>query len=194
MTIIYLHGFSSGAASHKAQLLQQALAPIPMLIVNYSSHQPEKAIDTISATIDAEKTDAPDAPAILMGSSLGGFYAQHLAARRDDIDKVVMINPALDPQPPLKSWIGRNTNMVTGLPFDFTRGDWEQLADFDVESTDITTPTLLLLDENDEVIDPTFALEKYRNLPGKTILYPGGSHSFDHLAEAIPEIQAFVVQ
>ena len=194
MKIIYLHGFSSGVASHKAQLLQQALSLVPLLIVDYPSHQPEKAVIKVSAVIDAERKSAPDTPIILMGSSLGGYYAQYLAARRNDIDKVIMINPALDPQPPLQPWIGSNTNMVTGLPFDFTSKDWEQLADYEVASSTITTPTLLLLDENDKVIDPTFALEKYRNLPGKTILYPGGSHSFDHLAEAIPEIRTFIAQ
>ncbi len=192
MQIIYLHGFSSAPASHKARRLQDALAPMPLLIADYPSHRPREAIATITALIDRNRRQHPHDRLALMGSSLGGYYAQHLAATRDDIDRVVLINPALDPQPPLEPWIGANTNMVTGEPFHFSREAWEQLADFDTPSASITTPTLLLLDSGDDVIPHEFAAEKYRNLPGRTIVYPGGSHAFDHLDEAIPEIVKFL--
>ena len=192
MQIIYLHGFSSAPASHKAQRLREALAPMPLRIADYPSHRPQQAIEAVTTLIEQNRRRHPHDRLALMGSSLGGYYAQYLASTRDDIDRVVLINPALDPQPPLEPWIGANTNMVTGEPFHFSRETWERLADFDAPSTSITTPTLLLLDSGDEVIPHRFAVAKYRNLSGRTIVYPGGSHAFDHLDEAIPEIVAFL--
>jgi predicted esterase YcpF (UPF0227 family) len=192
MKILYLHGFSSAPASHKAQRLRQALAPADFIIADYPSHQPRRAIAAIETILDSLTSDYPGKGIAVVGSSLGGYYAQYLASEYPQIDKVVMLNPALDPQPPLQSWIGKNTNMITGEPFTFSHEEWEQLADYDIDTARITTPTLLLVDEKDEVIDPTFAVNKYRSLPGKTVLYPGGHHSFAHLDEAIPEIKTFL--
>lgn len=190
--VIYLHGFSSAAASHKANALQKALAPVPFTIIDYPSHQPDTAIAVIERVLDSTREQDPEENIVLMGSSLGGYYAQYLAAERDDIDKVVLINPALDPQPPLKPWIGANTNMVSGERFIFCREDWEQLAHYDVPETELRTQTLLLLDAGDTVIPPQPAIDKYRHCPGKTVIYPDGSHSFDHLAQALPEIRHFL--
>ncbi len=192
MHILYLHGFSSAAASHKANALQQQLAPTPFTILDYASHQPVSAVATINTAIETIHQRHPGEQLALMGSSLGGYYAQYLAATRDDIDKVVLINPALDPQPPLKPWIGTNTNMVNGEQFVFSHENWEQLARYDVVGSEIQTPTLLLLDAGDTVIPVRYAIDKYRQLTGKTVVYPGGSHSFDHLAEALPEIRHFL--
>ncbi|MCB1829241.1 MAG: esterase, partial [Gammaproteobacteria bacterium] len=47
-------------------------------------------------------SEYPGEELTLMGSSLGGFYAQFLAAALDAVDRVVMINPALQPQLTLK--------------------------------------------------------------------------------------------
>jgi len=47
----------------------------------------------------------------------------------------------------------------------------------------------VLLDANDEVLDYRLAETAFRGC-GRTIVYPGGSHRFDHLAEALPEIRA----
>ncbi len=192
MQLLYLHGFSSAAASRKANRLRAALAPLPMTILDYPSHRPDDAIATTEQAVDAIRRNHPGDAIALIGSSLGGYYAQYLAAARDDIAKVVMINPALDPQPPLEAWIGPNINSVSGEPFEFTRDDWAALARYDVPRQAITTPTLLLADAGDEVIPPAFAVAKYRGLPGKTVLYPGGDHGFAHLDEALPEIRRFL--
>ncbi len=192
MHILYLHGFSSAAASHKANALRQALAPTPFTILDYPSHQPANAVAIINKTIDKIRQDHSTGQLALMGSSLGGYYAQYLAATRDDIDKVVLINPALAPQAPLQPWIGTNTNMVSGESFLFSHDDWEQLARYDVTEDQIHRPTLLLADAGDTVIPPKHAVAKYRHIRGRTRVYPGGSHSFDHLAAALPEIRHFL--
>ena len=127
---------------------------------------------------------------MLIGSSLGGFYAQYLGVQLEEVTSAVLINPALQPQITLKPCIGRQINMLTGEAFIFRQQDCDELQRFEVPTDDITVPTLVLLDKGDEVIDYHFAEEQYKNI-GRVITYPGGSHRFDHLEEAMPEIAAF---
>ena len=189
--IIYLHGFSSGAASNKAGMFRRALSETPFLILEYPAHQPHAAVSSITRSITQALSEYPGEELTLMGSSLGGFYAQFLAAALDAVDRVVMINPALQPQLTLKPFVGHNTNMVTGKPFEFCQQDFADLSDYDTGPVPPGKPTLVLLDEADELIDGGVALRRYTTV-GKVIVYPGGSHQFEHIDEAVPEIRKFL--
>ena len=125
-----------------------------------------------------------------MGSSLGGYYAQYLATRLDYISGIVLINPALQPELTLQPYIGQQTNQVTGGLFEFSQKDFQELAEFDVPVNKISVPTLVLLDEGDELIDYQYAAYRYSGI-GRVVVYPGGSHWFEHLPAAIPEIRTF---
>jgi predicted esterase YcpF (UPF0227 family) len=184
--IIYLHGYSSAARSRKAQWLKDNISGIPVLVPDYASHQPERAVEQITNVISQNG----DTPLMLIGSSLGGYYAQYLGATLDAVNKVVLINPALQPQQTLTPVVGRQTNMVTGESFEFTRDDLEALGQYDVKADNVSVPTLVLLDEGDDIIDYAYAKQKYDSI-GKVIVYPGGSHWFTHLDDALPEILDF---
>jgi predicted esterase YcpF (UPF0227 family) len=188
--IVYLHGFSSGAASQKATALQKALAPTLVIVPEYPSHRPHDAIAMLTECLRTQSTQSDRQRILLAGSSLGGYYAQYLAARLDFISGVILINPALQPQLTLKQYIGQQTNQVTGELFEFSQKDFLELAEFDVPVNKISTPTLVLLDEGDELIDYQYAAHRYSGI-GRVIVYPGGSHWFDHLPDAIPQIRAF---
>ncbi|WP_455222255.1 YqiA/YcfP family alpha/beta fold hydrolase [Kaarinaea lacus] len=188
--IVYLHGFSSGAASQKATRLKQALAPIVVFVPEYPSHQPRSAVAMLVKCIRQQTAKSGAQKILLIGSSLGGFYAQYLAARLDCVSGVVLINPALQPRLTLKPYIGRQTNLVTGETFEFREKDFQELAEFHVPANKINVPTLVLLDEGDDVIDYRFAAQQYQKI-GRVIVYPGGSHWFDHLDDAIPHIRKF---
>lgn len=162
---------------------------MPVLIPEYPSHQPVKSINLLSGFIQQHQYASP---LMLIGSSLGGYYAQYLGATLEAVKKVVMINPALQPQQTLAPVVGKQSNMVTGEPFEFRRDDLEELATFDKPASQIAVPTLVLLDEGDDIIDFHFAKQKYASLgQAKVIAYPGGSHWFEHLEEALPEILRF---
>ncbi|WP_455202453.1 YqiA/YcfP family alpha/beta fold hydrolase [Kaarinaea lacus] len=188
--IIYLHGFSSAAASHKATVLREAFSQYNFLVPDYPSHQPSASISFLSDYIKEKTRELNDEPLMLMGSSLGGYYAQYLGVHPGVISKLVLINPALQPQITLQPYIGQQTNMVTGAAFIFSQQNYNELAQFEVSAEDIIAPTLVLLDEGDEIIDYRFAEELYKN-SARVIVYPGGSHWFDHMDEAIPEIASF---
>ncbi|MCP5407343.1 MAG: alpha/beta fold hydrolase [Chromatiaceae bacterium] len=190
--IIYLHGFSSSAASNKAEVFKRALAETRFLILDYPAHRPHAAVSSIARSITRALTEFPDEKVTLMGSSMGGFYAQFLAAELDTVKSVVLINPALQPQITLKPYIGMNTNMVTGEPFEFAQQDFEALSEYDKGSV-VGKPTLVLLDEGDEVIDHRVAAQAYA-AAGRVHVYPGGSHRFEHIEEAVAEIRGFMRQ
>ena len=170
--IIYLHGFSSAATSHKAILLQQQLSQYNFLVPEYPSHQPDTSIDLLSVYIKKKSGEHNNEQVMLIGSSLGGFYAQYLGVHLDVVTAAVLINPALQPQITLKPHIGQQTNMVTGETFIFRQQDFDELQRFEVPTNDITVPTLVLLDKGDEVIDYRFAEKRYKDI-SRVIVYPG---------------------
>ncbi len=159
--IVYLHGFSSAAASNKANLLKNALAPIKFFIPDYPSHQPHAAIQSVTRYIKQLLEKHIPRQITLIGSSLGGYYSQYLGLKLSAVQKVILINPSLQPQHTLKPYVGPNINMVTGKPFVFRQQDFNELACYDLMPADIRTPTLVLLDEGDEIIDHRVAAKRY---------------------------------
>ena len=189
--IVYLHGFSSGAASAKAGFLRAALVPLPVVVPDYPAHRPHAAVRTISRCLQMTREQYGARRLTLVGSSLGGYYAQYLGAHLDQVERAVLINPALQPQRTLAAFVGRNSNMVTGEAFEFSQRDFEALADYELAPHLEPAPTLVLLDAGDELIDYRFAAERY-SARGRVVVYPGGSHAFEHLQPAVREIRAFV--
>ncbi len=77
-SILYIHGFNSSPLSTKARQLEavmQQLGLSAQLRVPALHHHPRQAIVQLEAAI--AELGAP----LLVGSSLGGYYATHLAER-----------------------------------------------------------------------------------------------------------------
>ena len=101
--LVYLHGFNSSPASHKARLMkthmvgrgQGHLYACPAL-----PDTPLAAMRTIEAAIAGEEPGA----ITFLGSSLGGFYATWLAQKLGC--RAVLINPAITPHIGLEAYLG----------------------------------------------------------------------------------------
>lgn len=186
---IYLHGFNSSGQSAKGEYFKARLAPTPVLTPTYCA-DPDNAITQLSEFIASTISATPDACLpVLIGSSLGGYYAQCLA-RKFSL-AVVMINPALQPAQTLRPYLGWQTNFYTGEKYYFGEPQLENLLAFDIpEPCAQPVPTLVLLDKGDEVIDYRVASAIYSTC-ATVIVYPGGNHGFEHLAEAAQEIHDF---
>jgi predicted esterase YcpF (UPF0227 family) len=182
--IIYLHGFNSSGASVKGATLKRQLQPIHVSLPSYH-HDPAVAIRQLE--VEVECALERFARVMLVGSSLGGFYAQSLG-RRYGLN-IVLINPALDPISTLAPYVGQQTNYYTGEHYRFERRHLEALRPLYVDVAQIATvPTLVLLDTADEVIDADVAARLYRDR-GTVIAFPGGDHGFQHLEESIADIR-----
>src|SRR5207237_568250 len=67
-----------------------------------------------------------DAALTFVGSSLGGFYATHLAERYGA--KAALINPTTRPFDDLKPYLGAQHNPQTGEDYELTPGHFDELA------------------------------------------------------------------
>jgi predicted esterase YcpF (UPF0227 family) len=105
--IIYLHGFNSGKKSATADKLLGIFNDA--IIAEYNTLDPIQAEAQISQIIEAQDRDHE---LILVGTSLGGFWAQYFAAKYQL--KALLVNPAINPAETLKQMIGEVKNYSTG--------------------------------------------------------------------------------
>ena len=94
MRHLYLHGFASGPLSRKAQFFREKLASagIPLEIPALDQGDFERLTITGQLAFITNLLDGQ--PAILIGSSMGGYLAALYAARRPEIDRMVLLAPA----------------------------------------------------------------------------------------------------
>ncbi len=180
--IVYLHGFNSSPQSHKAQVLGRYMAERGMASEYACPALPPLASDAIR---EIEKL-MPAQSLCLVGSSLGGFYATHLAEKCGA--KAVLINPAIDPHVGLRAYLGRQTNLHTGEPYELTEvylREWAKLY-----APRITSERyLLIVETGDEVLDYRRAVARYAG--AEQIVIPGGDHSLQSFPEHLPRILSF---
>ncbi len=94
MRFVYLHGFASGPQSTKAQFFRKMFAAQGLPLEIPRLDQGDFKGLTITGQLRAIEQAVADEPAILMGSSLGGYLAALFAARHACIEKLVLLAPA----------------------------------------------------------------------------------------------------
>lgn len=178
--ILYLHGFCSSPASLKSRLFAEAMAERGLgehFICPQLSPVPDEAVASASRLIESAA-----GPVTLVGSSLGGHYANHLAEKC--ALNAVLINPAAVDRLDAAKFIGEHANFHSGERFSFTPAHAAQLA------AQVARPTparyWLLTETGDEVLDWRQAADFYAGCR-QTVL-EGGDHSFTRFPEFIPQI------
>ena len=182
--VLYLHGFRSSPQSWKVRLFAEAMATrglaehfhCPAL-----SHDPGLAIAQAEAILSAHP-----GPFTLVGSSLGGYYATWLAEKH--ALPAALINPAVVAPLSLEAYVGPQTSLYGGEPFEFTHAHIAALRKMEVPAI---TPERywLLAEEGDEVLDYRLAVARYAGCR-QTVL-PGGDHSFTQFPDFVPQIIEF---
>lgn len=185
--LIYLHGFNSAPASHKAQLLRREMATRGLAAYWRCPALPPEPLPAIAA-IEAEiRAVAEQCETItLVGSSLGGFYATHLTEKHDL--RAVLLNPAVQPQQDLEAYIGPQRNLYTGATYELTAAHIDQWRALDVPRVH-PERYLLIVETGDEVLDYRAAVRKYAG--ARQIVVPGGDHSLRSFPRHIDEILRF---
>jgi len=183
--IVYLHGFNSSPASHKAQVLKRHLEGRGLGDRYACPALPDTPAEAIRAVEDAIAGRRADG-VTLIGSSLGGFYATWMAEKIDC--RAVLINPAITPHIGLEAYLGTQKNLHTGEPYELTRAHLEGWRRLLIERID-PERYLLLLETGDEVLDWREAARKYEG--ARMVIRQGGDHSLQCFAEMIPRILDF---
>lgn len=178
--ILYLHGFCSSPASWKSQLLAEEMARrgiAAQFVCPQLSPVPDEAVASVSRLIEQA-----GGPVTLIGSSLGGHYANHLAEKYGV--NAVLINPAAVDRLDLAKFVGDHANFHSGERFTFTEAHAAQLK------AQVRQPTperyWLLAETGDEVLDYRQAVDFYAGCR-QTVL-PGGDHGFTQFPGFVPQI------
>ena len=184
--IVYLHGFNSSPASGKARQLGEYMAGIGRqadYLCPALPNSPREAIATVEAALACRQADT----ITLVGSSLGGFYATHLAEKHGW--KAVLVNPAVHANLLLRGVLGPQTNWHTGEKWVLTEAHLVELDTLDVAA--ITQPEryLLLAQTGDEVLDYRNAVAYYTG--ARQIIEDGGNHGFVGFDRHYPTILDF---
>jgi hypothetical protein len=183
--LIYIHGFNSSAASHKARLTRERLAArgrgaefaCPDL-----DHRPLQAIAQLEVLIG----EAGDVPVTLIGSSLGGYYATCLAEKH--ALHAALLNPAVRPYERLREVLGPQRNLYTGAQYEFTPGHLAELEALEVPRI-APERYLLLVTTGDEVLDYRMAVARYAGC--RQIVIKGGDHGFSTFADYLVPVLGF---
>jgi predicted esterase YcpF (UPF0227 family) len=183
--IVYLHGFNSSPASHKAQVMKSYMEGRGLGDRYACPALPDTPAEAIHAIERAIEGCSPGGVTFI-GSSLGGLYATWMAEKLGC--RAVLINPAITPHIGLQAYLGTQKNLHTGEPYELTRAHLEGWRKLLVERID-PERYLLLLETGDEVLDWREAARKYEG--ARMVIRQGGDHSLQCFAQMIPRILRF---
>ncbi len=197
--IVYLHGFRSSPNSFKARLVAARLAELGLaheLCCPTLPVSPLAAIALVEAEVEAARgadalarsgTDGGARDVTLIGSSLGGYFATHLAEKHGW--RAVLLNPAVLPQRDLSDYIGEQPLWHGGGSIVVTPRHLDELRMLGVASVTRPERYYLIACTGDEVLDYREMLAHY---PGaKAKLIEGGDHAISDFAEHVDDVLAF---
>jgi predicted esterase YcpF (UPF0227 family) len=144
-------------------------------------HHPRQALIQLESAI--EELGRP----LLVGSSLGGYYATHLAERHGL--KAVLINPAVNPHQLFDGFLGTQQNLYTGESWELTHDHVVALAELEVPAPQDPQRIQVWLQTGDETLDYRRAQAFYRACALR--IEAGGDHSFQGFAARLPALLSF---
>lgn len=178
--ILFIHGFASCGVGTKSQILTSYFGKDQVLTPNLA-FEPLSAIHALERMIRSKPID------LLVGSSLGGYYATWL--NRTNPMPTVLINPAVRPFELLDQYRGEQERWCDGKKFSVTDTYLEQLLSLYRENLSENERYLVLLQEGDETLDYRDAATYYQD--HELLIEPGGCHRFEHFDRYMITISSF---
>ncbi len=184
--ILYLHGFRSSPQSAKTSLLaahMQALGRGDEYLCPQLPASPRAAMELV-LTI-ANKLDPSEL--ILIGSSLGGYYATWLAEKLGC--RAVLLNPAVFAARDLVNQVGSKTQYHTNEPFEFKAAYTEELSALEIERITHPERYFLIAATGDELLDYREMVAQF--VSARQHIIEGSDHGISDFAEYVSEVLAF---
>lgn len=188
--LVYLHGFRSSPRSSKAVKTGEAVSALsnkentiewycPQLFAS-----PKQSMDMVTNYIDQSGADS----ILIIGSSLGGFYANYLAEKY--ACKAVALNPAVRAARELAPHVGMLTSYDNDEPFDFRLEYIDELKALQVEK--ITSPEryFLIAAKGDELLDWKEMVEFYEG--ANQLVLEGSDHGIADYGNHLPKVLEFI--
>jgi hypothetical protein len=184
--LIYIHGFNSSPASHKARILKQRLELLGQGAALWCPPLPDRPAQAIGL-LEHGLRDAKPQLVTLVGSSLGGYYATYLAEKF--ALKAVLINPAVRPYEGLRAYLGPQKNLYSGESYELTQQHLDELQRLDVEQPTRVDRYYLMVTTGDEVLDFRVAVRKYAGV--RQLVVQGSDHGFGDFADHLDSVLDF---
>ena len=188
--VVYLHGFRSSPNSSKAVKTKKAIKALsttdnpihwycPQLLAS-----PKQSMDMVIEYIQANPVDR----LIVIGSSLGGFYANYLAERYQC--KAVTLNPAVRAPRELAPHVGVMTAYDSDEPFDFRPEYIDELCALQVERLTRPENYFLIAAKGDELLDWKEMVDFYSG--AQQLVLEGSDHGISEYSEYLPQVMRFI--
>lgn len=182
MNIIYIHGFRSSGASDKALLMQKTF-PLCKVVSPTLPADPSEAIGQLERLL--EKLTGST---LLVGTSLGGFYALYLSCRHGFA--CCIINPAWQAHQSLARKVGVHTRYDSEEVYEFRSEYLQKLADMRefIRTCKKDTSLINIFLSND---DEELSFEGLEELiPGSRLLrrFDNSGHRFTRFPEILGDI------
>lgn len=189
--LLYLHGFRSSPHSAKAQRLAREVerARAEGLDVHWACPQlppsPAQALQEIESLIALW----PRRSMVVIGSSLGGFYATVIAERHGC--RAAVINPAVAPARDLARHIGEQTSFHNPQDRFFVRPEFvDEFRALDPYPITQAERYWALIAEGDEVLDWREMVSHYEGAQMR--LLDGSDHAVSDFEAHLPALKAFL--
>lgn len=195
---IYLHGFGSSPGSVKAQYLLDRFDSLGLSLLIPDLNQANFYNLTLSRQIQQVEALLPQQPVTLIGSSFGGLTAAWVGERCSQVDRLVLLAPALQF---LTHWLPKlgaeqvdrwriENSLLTYhysqqqmMPISY--GIVTDLAQYDETQLQRPIPTLILHGQHDDVIPITASHTFAASRPWTTLVELDSDHA---LSNVQPEI------
>ena len=179
--ILYLHGFASSSNSHKVKNLRD-FPDVPVVSFDLDV-DPRVAIKQISSFIKEHENE----DIMLMGSSLGGYYALHIATIFNL--PAVLINPSIHPYQTLSRFVGMpQKNYSKDETIVYKKEYIQTLQSLTIDQVD-QSKILLLVQTGDESLDYRRSVEALPH--ARQHIEEGGNHSFEDFPKTFSLIRDF---
>jgi predicted esterase YcpF (UPF0227 family) len=176
--MLYIHGFASCGIGRKSTALRNYFGD-DIVVSPDLPYAPDEVVSLLEDTIRSNDVS------LLVGSSLGGFYATVLAERF--ALQAVLINPSVHPYETLASYAGENHRFCDNALFEWKSEYLDGLRRLFVEPRN--GDYLVLLQSGDEVLDYRIARRRYEK--HRVVVEYGGNHRFENIEDYMCMIARF---
>ncbi len=170
--LYYIHGYMSEPNSTKGVLFKTKLNA---KAIKYRNCEPEDIVIS-ECLAQIKKEIEKDKNAILIGSSLGGFLAAKTALENNNVEQIILLNPAIIPP-------SVDVSKIQGMPQRIL----SDMQDTILFKEKISSGIFILIGLNDDLIPLKWPLE-FALSQDTTIKFFDDDHSFTKNMGQLPQI------
>ena len=180
-SILYLHGYDSSSQGEKPQRLRKYCSENRLLIPDLPL-DPQECLKVCEDTLRTASNDT-----IIIGASLGGFYAYYLASKfKKDC---LLINPVFNPSQEAKKILEAEESLEKKKMI-LNAANMYLAMESNLKSLSKPENCFIALGSYDTTVDPKTSAEYFAHAQIHT--YPDGHYLHDHFEKIIDDFEEFL--